>query len=174
MEFTEAMLTQVQVVLAPRPVQLEGVEVVGERGDPRLERSGFYYRKHTNAFGTFIDEREIEQRRRTTNRLSDLLQGVPGITIDNANGSPTLYSTRGADSIEMGRCKPAVYIDGFRVASEAPGGGGGALASLNNIDLLIPVQDIAAIEVYASGVTTPPEFGMGKACAAVAIWTKSG
>ena len=167
----QGLMTQLQVVLEVQPIELEGVEVTGVSRVPRLVRSGFYYRMKTNGFGTFLEPEDIERAKRGTGRLSDLLRGTRGLTIEYEDGAPVLYGSRGPDSIQMGRCKPDVFLDGVLVQTSASER---ILRPLENIDYLISLQDISAIEVYPSGITTPPEFGMGRACAAVAIWTHVG
>jgi len=57
-------------------------------------------------------------------------------------------------------CVPDVYVDGARI----PAWDGG------DIDQLVSVAEIAAVEVYP-GIYKPPEYDSGNLCGSIVIWT---
>lgn len=169
-EFTPGADVLAEIPLRTLVVNLESVEVRAERTNARLARSGFYERQRKNAAGTFIGEEEIARRREAGAKVTDLIRNARGITVEHVGGMPVVYSTRGADSILLGRCRPQLYIDGhlFRIPLDDQG------RPMLSLDQVVVTEEIAAIEVYASGISAPFGLGGGGGCGSVAIWTRSG
>jgi hypothetical protein len=121
------------------------------RRDP-LEAVGFYDRRDRES-GTFLANDQIRTRGAST--PSRLLLTIPGFQegID-----------RFGNSIVVGRrgCPPTLFIDGQDTGS------------VGQIDALVTLFSIMAIEAYP-GSLPPSQFaGMNAACGAVVIWTTRG
>ncbi len=155
------------VALLPAPVELPPVEVEARRQDAALKRSGFYSRRRALA-GTFITGEPLAHKVERGQGLSDALRGVLGIrVVPRARGSGYIVeSTRGRISLTRS-CTPAIYVNGMFHDMSSPTEG---------LDDVVPLADVAAIEVYAGPAEMPYEFqgATGGACGAILIWTKTG
>jgi hypothetical protein len=145
-------------------IAIDGIEVVTEARDVRLERSGFYERQRMG-FGHFITRDQISFRNPT--RTSDLLRTIAGVQVvprgTFGGGEPVL---RGAIS-GMGQCLPGIILDGMTVrqagSAEPP------------FDDIVHPLDIEAIEVYRGPGEVPAQFGGSQsACGVIVIWTRKG
>jgi TonB-dependent receptor-like protein len=94
--------------------------------------------------------------------LGDVLRMAPGIM---ASYTPrgrifTMRSNWGGD-----RCSPTYYLDGMRwyALDQNP---------ILELERYIQLHDLAAVEVYAGGASTPAQFDGGNGCGAVVFWTK--
>lgn len=180
---------RLQVPLAVDAVALEGVEITARSEPPavpRLNRAGYYDRKRLNP-GTFFGPEEMEHRRVLGGRLSDLLRGATGLYLEPMlGGGYAAFSTRGR-GVTVAPCPLAVFVDGMRQmpdrnppasASEAINRMNPDLAQVDtdrlptNVDRLLALMDIEAIEVY-SGRATPLQFQVPPVCGAIVIWTRS-
>ncbi len=141
-------------------VALPGVTATAETRERRLERNGFYRRRHTYP-GRFL--RHDEFMRLHGFRVIEKLQGL-GIGMEPRGGDRFLLfrqqHTGGADS-PVGRCYISVFIDGTPV-SDVP------ISQLTN-------EMVAAVEFYTRD-DVPPEFDprLGDStvrCGSLAIWT---
>jgi hypothetical protein len=56
-------------------------------------------------------------------------------------------------------CTPDVWLDGIRVQGD------------NNVESMVSVDDIRAIEVYASPQTVPAQFTSLTGCGVFLMWT---
>jgi len=162
-----------------------------------LRGQGFYQRV-AEGLGDFITPEEIEERGAVGN-LSDLLRGIPGITLYHSlilfrsqGASATLVRELGEDEFQsIGRCEPTIWIDGSKQPfASSPLVGVDPLYRpdlppqarlLRDSDLEQGVNEwlgpeqILAIEVYRSAATTPLRWGdLGSACGTIVIWTKIG
>lgn len=136
-------------VIAPRPVT---------RMDPRIE--AFNRRRAQGGGGTFITRGDIE--RLQARQMTDLFILAPGFRAlrDRRNG--TRVATRGNASA----CRMRFYIDGMGVDMLD-----------NNLDLMVRVQDVEAVELYRGISTAPAEFSgvdvRGDAsCGVIVVWTR--
>lgn len=152
-------------VTLPR-IALAPVVVTGE-ATPKsaLERTGFYDRWEMRQKGAlsavFIGPEEIEFRHPT--KVTRMLQGLNGLQlICTPVGDCTVYST-GQSSVQVGNgCPTAILLDGHQVYPPV------------NVDQLINVNDVAAIEVYARGGNMPVGLQANDTnCGVVAFWTGS-
>jgi hypothetical protein len=147
----------VEVVLSPRAIQLEGITVFS-RPVP-LENAGFYNRQQRGV-GRYITRHEI--LRRNPNRLSEMLQAVPGVRL--TVGSGTEYGVQ-----LRNRCEPTFLVDGRHHPR-----------NIFRIDDIHPSL-IHGVEIYLSPSQIPPEYRRpqfesgGQApedpCGVVLIWT---
>jgi hypothetical protein len=107
--------------------------------------------------GHFIGPADLEKRPNT--RLGGLLQGIPGLSVDNRRGDTSIRMRATGKSGSVAWCTPSLYIDGTRdVAADF-----GALDS----------DGIAAVEVYPRETGRPFEFMDGNACGSIAVWTRA-
>ncbi|HYW31826.1 MAG TPA: carboxypeptidase regulatory-like domain-containing protein, partial [Gemmatimonas sp.] len=119
---------------------------------------GFEDRRE-NARGVFVDRKEIATRRPTL--LSDLLRGRANITVQrNGTGDTQIFGPR--LSMRSGYCALALIVDGTLI--QTAGG---------RIDNFVPIDMVAAIEVYTSGTSVPSEFARPDTdCGAIIVWTR--
>jgi hypothetical protein len=89
------------------------------------------------------------------------MRTMPGLRVDNSNGQAMLTSSRNATG--SGGCV-TVFVDGAAWRQLEPG----------DLDSFIRPEEVAAVEVYASGTTVPVQFTTpGEDCGAVVVWTKT-
>lgn len=116
------------------------------RQDP-LQVAGFYDRRARES-GTFLLAADI--RRRGVGSASELVLSIPGFRLAGF----TIVGRRG--------CSPTLFVDGLDVGD------------LRQIDRLVSLWSIAALEAYP-GSSPPAVFaGLNSQCGAVAIWTPRG
>jgi len=142
--------TDLQVVLklAVSPVEMDPIEVVGERQlrGPMAD----FERRRQRGIGTYITREEIEARNPYV--LTDLLRMVPGLRV--VPGGPF-----GEQAIRLrGNCQPEIIVDGVRTTIG------------NDIDHVLPPMDVEAVEVYR-GAELPVQFG-NNSCGAIVVWTR--
>jgi hypothetical protein len=103
--------------------------------------------------GYFIPPDEVERRKPSS--ISDLMNGVPGVSMV---GRPHTASLRYVSSAQ--HCALRIYMDGH------PASDG---------DDLVPGSDIKAIEVYTSLTTAPDKFmpsPVAGYCGSIVVWTR--
>ncbi|MEO8563476.1 MAG: carboxypeptidase regulatory-like domain-containing protein [bacterium] len=144
------------VQLGEKRVELAAVEVVSQR-DQGLERVGFLTRKRTGASGYFMTPEQIEARKAI--QFTDLMTAVPGLRVQGTMGKMSISSTRLA-----GRAGCVnIVVDGSKWQQMEAG----------DLDAFIKPDEVAAVEVYQAGGTTPVEFTAGgQDCTSVVVWTK--
>ena len=143
MYITEVALTDPSIVpleirLSPDAISLPGLVVEGERRERYLTVNGFYDRQRMG-FGHFI---EIEESRRLqTFAPTDFVRRFPGVRITGGQ----VLSARGAwigGTLEP--CMLQIVVDGVYRGI--------------NMDEVVTVQDIAAIEVYQGLSNYPAQW----------------
>ncbi len=149
----------VVVHLSPTAPSLTTVDVEAPRAmgtdtyrDDRFRATGFFDRK-AHLSGYFISPDEVERRRPMY--VSDLMYGVPGVTL---TGRPHTPSARYVSSSE--HCRLQVYLDGHPV----PDG-----------DEFVSGSDIKAVEVYSSLLRASDRFLPSPQkgyCGSIVVWTK--
>jgi len=134
-----------------------------------LETHGFYARiaerQQGRLNGYFITPEDIELRQ--PSRASQMLWDVPGISVQMINTKPPTFTAFGANG-----CLGTIYVNGMRMnllnsrsKSEE--------ARSSVFDDIVPVGDLAGIEVYTRGTRAPTEYqSLNGSCAVVLIWTK--
>lgn len=167
----------VLVILAGEPVDIAPIYVVGTGRRPLADIKRFERRKERGAktgFGYFFDEAAIAKRNAIT--ISDVIQRIPGVKADRDHVSLRAH------------CGDALYlVDGIPV--RPPTISGPTMRSVDTstwlVNSMIPVSDVAGIEVYKSGAELPGELssvafsnqgafatGGSGSCGVIAIWTK--
>ncbi len=162
-EVIRGRVTNVQASLSVDPVQLAPLEVVVERREVALQKTGFYERQ-SEGFGEFIDREDIEFRGPA--EMTDMFQGLPGVLV-HAQGidkSIVLRSGRIGD-LDGNFCYPRVYLDDILVhrGGDEPAG----------IDHLLTPGVVAGVEIYPSTAGMPAQYSStGAACGVILIWTR--
>jgi len=149
----------VQPTLLRAAQTLASVRVLGNRSDARLARFGFDQRRKVG-LGFFMNADEIEKK--SGIYLGDVLRFAPGIaSLYTPRGRIfTMRSNWGGD-----RCMPNYFLDGMRwFALEG--------SPILELERFIQLHDLAAVEVYSGGATTPAQFDTGNGCGSVVFWTK--
>jgi Carboxypeptidase regulatory-like domain/TonB-dependent Receptor Plug Domain len=178
--------------LRPEAITLSELNVTADASVRFLRSIGFYDRAKSD-FGHFITRDQIDTRR--PQQMSDLLRGIPGVTvIPAAAGAGQMHvNLRGSRLSEGGPCDPRIFIDGL-IASR----GGSGPKTVNGMtpegilddpsatdprdpgptinDLVTP-REIEAVEVYRSASQIPAQFGGAGAdtrCGVIVVWTRRG
>lgn len=149
-------VVDVELALPLRPFELDPL-LVSVRPERRfLVRNGFYERSRS-ALGTFITPELMERWRPFF--PTDMLRRIPGVRLTPDPRWPTRFSiTFSRAGLFMNNCQPKIFLDGVMMYG----------LYINDL----PVEDIAAMEVYKSGLQTPPQYASGgSACGAIVIWT---
>jgi Carboxypeptidase regulatory-like domain len=155
-ELSSRTPARVAVKMGDYVPELSAVQVVSKR-DQGLERVGFSTRKRTGAGGYFLTPEQIDARKAI--QFTDLLTVVPGIRVQGTMGQMTISSTRNAGRAGC----VTIIVDGSKWQQLEAG----------DLDSFIKPDEVAAVEVYQSGVGMPMEFSsIGGDCTAVVVWTK--
>lgn len=158
----EDRATSVELRLSTGAVPLEGIRVVAQPRNPRLERIGFYSRQRSG-FGVFMDRAAIE--RRADRGMRGLFQGRAGIRVmRTSRGRPVIVLRGGVGS-------------GMRAGSYCP-----ARVLINGIDAYdfdlemdLNVDAIEGIEIFPGASSVPAEFGGARSmCGVVLFWLRHG
>ncbi len=134
---------------------LDTVKVVAERLFTSRRMQEFEERRKSG-FGYFFDEQAIERRNPFT--VADVMRMVPGVIVMPGRASGNVVAMRGASFSAY--CVPAVFIDGVQVFNDD-----------GNLDALVNVQDIKAVEVYSRTGSLPAQFQTLRGCGSIVIWT---
>lgn len=152
----------VELVLPAFPYRLAAVTVRGaqrpKRFDPRMDE--FLKRRARGGGGTFVTREEIEKMQ--ARQMTDLFRLAPGFRATRDRRSGSRVSARGNGT----NCRMRMYLDGMGVEMLE-----------NNLDLMVRVQDVEAVEFYRGVSTAPAEFSgvdfRGDAsCGVVVVWTR--
>lgn len=155
---------EVQLVLAEHAVPLAPLVIVSDRPARmgiRLLASGYYEREKNwgragLGQGHFLDREEIT--RRNAHRVTDAVRMLRGVYVEGVGGRGRVITFRTVRRMNERACVPEVFIDGVPGATGA------------NVDEMVAISDVAAIEVYP-GLSQPGQFTRGNLCGVVVIWT---
>ncbi len=156
---------EVAYVARPVAVTLAPITVRTVRVIRYLENAGFYQRQRSRP-GVFLGPSEIEERMYRASRVTDLLYGIPGLTVLSAPGGSfgTTVRLRGIASMH-GCPAPQIYVDG-RLAYDPH------WDQYVSLDELVDRYSINAVEVYRGPAETPAQYGGAEsACGVLLIWT---
>lgn len=162
------------ILLRVLPRSIQSVQISARANTP-LGRSGFYDRVQRVQRGAYsarmITPEELEQRNPI--RLTQVLRGESTVSVRRVGMDGAMLTGRG------GNCSMSILLDGMRVTGtyeetldnriNPP-----PLSMLTSVDNLIPIQSVAAIEIYASVNSIPAELQRSAGnvqCGLVAIWT---
>jgi hypothetical protein len=138
--------------------RLDTMRVTAEYDRMSRRLKGFEERRATIR-GLFIDREEVAMRK--PQLLSDLLRGRGNITVQrNGVGDTQIFGSR--LSISTGYCPLALILDGTLINTNG-----------GRMDNFVPIDMVAAIEVYNSGTSVPGVFARPETdCGAVIVWTR--
>ncbi len=149
----------VDIVMSERVAELDAVTVYGKKEERGPDATGFLQRKKAG-FGQFVVREQIEKNNAFS--ICDVLTRTPRLIVSVTGGTGCTVHLVGRQSITR-PCVPAVYLDGSPVA--------GGVADLAG---LIPIEDIAGVEIYVGAAQTPMQFRSmiyGAGCGAIVVWT---
>jgi hypothetical protein len=134
------------------------------RAEQRRSAGGFYERARQPGFGEFIMREEIASRA-GSGRTTELLRGRRGVEVLPVR-RPRSASTVNTVLMSgpLGRCQPAIYIDGSPVK----------LFPESGLDDILRPDMLEGVEIYARSVSAPPFFGAPPTCGLLAFWTRAG
>ncbi len=113
-----------------------------------------FTRRMQQGLGRFITPANIESS--PAFRTSDLFVGMLGVSVI---GDRVLIRTAGRN------CSPQIWVDGL------PQSVGADFA----LDFIIPLEALAAVEVYRRATEVPLQYGGSLAgCGVLLFWTKTG
>jgi hypothetical protein len=157
----------VTIYMDPEVVLLAPLEVHARAQTVQPMLAGFRERLQRRQGGTFLTRMDIETRNPA--RLTDLLEGVPGLRVQPATGAASnrlitfaraLPGTGGGPN----SCPVQVYVDGVLATR------GRAVVPLD--DLAVPGA-LEGVEIYRGVGTVPAEFLTPEArCGVIALWTR--
>lgn len=154
----------VDVTLRPGINQLATVVVHRDSSYVMPDPTGFA-RRQRYGMGHYITADDIAHRH--TTETSQLLSGVPGISI---NGG-VVTTLRGTNTLNGSSCESVVVlVDGIVMA-----GGHNPIKKYGETGFdinTIPPGFIKGIEVYSGPATIPVELARPSVCGMVAIWTR--
>jgi hypothetical protein len=141
-----------KVVLFPLAAR-ELPEVVVNATQPSQDRKLREFAEHrkNSKFGYFFDQAAIEKTQ--ARRVAELLRSVPGTRL--------IPSAQFGSVVRIRGCRPLIWIDGQRIPNA-------------ELDEVMNIRDIAAIEVYNSFAGIPAQFiDRETSCGAVVVWMKT-
>jgi hypothetical protein len=150
-----------EIELANLAFALDTVRVTAQRERIYTSAStAAFERRRKYAVGHVIDEAEIEKRRPIV--LTDLLRTVPGVTVVPGKRSGWDVFMRGGHAIlGSGYCRPDIWIDGARVTND----------EMFPFDMMVQVNDVRVVEVYARAGLVPPDLASTSGCGVIGVWT---
>ena len=145
-------------LLGVNTTRLDTMRVTAEYDRMSRRLKGFEERR-TTIRGLFIDRQEVAMRK--PQLLSDLLRGRANVTVQrNGVGDTQIFGTR--INISTGYCPLALILDGTLINTNG-----------GRMDNFVPIDMVAAIEVYTSGTSVPGQFARPETdCGAVIVWTR--
>jgi Carboxypeptidase regulatory-like domain/TonB-dependent Receptor Plug Domain len=145
----------VELRLESMATYLDTVKVVAERIFTSRRMQEFESRRRSG-FGYFLNDREIE--RRNPIYVADIMRMIPGVLVLPGRSASNVVAMRGMGMSTT--CIPATFIDGVQVFNDD-----------GDLDALVNVQDIQAVEVYTRGGSMPAQFQTLRGCGSIVIWT---
>jgi hypothetical protein len=148
---------ELDIRLAPDPVELEPMVVTVTRRNSYLEDMGFYQRREKGYSGQYVSRELIEERDPRT--MADIFNAVPGTRVMyDGLGRFLVTVTRGIRFTDSGEgCVPKVFID------DVP-------SDVGWLEDLQPSR-VEGMEVY-SGVNAPLRYN--DPCGIILVWTRRG
>jgi protocatechuate 3,4-dioxygenase beta subunit len=146
---------EVTLTLGEKTATLDTVFVTARR-NTTLDKNGFTARKRAGG-GHFFTREDIDRRK--PNAVSDMLKGLPSVTVTNRVGGTVLSGRR-----IIGGPPPCttVWVDGFEWASVMPG----------DLDMFINPDDVIGLEVYQAGEVPMKFRKFDRGCLTLVIWTE--
>lgn len=158
-QLADSASLELAIPLRSHPITLQELVTTAER-KTFGGIQGFEERRKLANGGSFIDAEAIEKSGALY--ACDLFRRVPGISVQQTGSRCQLRVRRSqAQSLSQGECDPILYVNGGRSVLDLL------------VENVIPLNSIAAVEVYRGGSQLPAQFNTpDAACGVVAIWTK--
>lgn len=160
---TGPTLQDLEMLIQPDAVGIEGLVVSTTRMVNWLRRQGFYERKRS-AIGEFVQPTEIEKIQAFS--TTGLLRSVPGLRFR----AGVVQTLRGGSGLNVGPCGLKVFVNGIDMGF--------------NLDEAVIRYHVLAIEVYKSLHNVPAQYvgtasvgippAQPQSCGAVLVWTEVG
>ncbi len=181
--FVTGTATRADVQLAPQPLPLAALDVAGAPRERFLGGVGFYERERLGG-GTFLSGGALATLAVRTNQLVDALRLMKGFRIVPAARGTGWAIINGRGGVLGGACPPAIYLDGIYFAygpkrdqAYAPSAKQGVprlpTGSIINVNEIVPLASVAAIEAYPNPAWAPLEYDRNP-CGVLLIWTRHG
>jgi hypothetical protein len=158
----------VRVSMVIEPLQIaDPVVVTSGRPQMNPDLAEFERRRRSgerSGFGHFIYGEDLEHRGGA--RATDLLRGVPGVTVSGNGGFGQGQVIR-----MRGGCVPAIFLNGSRINYPTARG---RYAPVESLDTYVDVESIEGIEVYRGSMQPGGRFVDRSGCGVVLVWTKRG
>ncbi|HEU4631496.1 MAG TPA: carboxypeptidase regulatory-like domain-containing protein [Gemmatimonadaceae bacterium] len=138
---------ELAVRLTESSVTLPSVLVEGKAYDQGLWEVGFYKRQRVGS-GTYFDPDFLQHYGGAS--VATLVREVPRIYVERYNNQEYAYGR-----VAGAPCRMNIYVDGFFRRDAMPGSNGDKGTGL---DVLLPKDEIYAVEVYPSVNFVPSEF----------------
>jgi hypothetical protein len=163
------------IMLSPDAIPMETVTATLETGVLEDRLKGYIQRKQLGA-GYFLNEQRLKNAAGAP--LSDVMRGVPGISVSNSRTAygPMIYTNaneiqnqlspfrRGRvpnSQMQIGPCPMQLFIDGRHFSTQDLG-----------VDVIKP-EDLIAVEIFRSIAEVPAEFGgLHARCGVISVWTR--
>lgn len=120
------------------------------------EEDGFDERRKSG-WGHFFDAEAIERMRPFA--TSDIVKRVPGLRIQTVGFDS--YITMRHGCVMLGGT-PAYFLDGRELMG---------IETTRDLEIMAPVDELAAVEVYNDDVSTPAQFRLFGKCGAIVMWS---
>lgn len=115
-----------------------------------MKLRGFYDRRASKR-GHYIDRAQLDAS--TGKRLSEIIRDLPGVRLLPSPSSAV-------SAIRFRNCQPLIWVDAVRNVGD-------------ELDAVIAIGDVEAMEVYISPGTVPAQFrDMRQPCGAILVWTR--
>lgn len=159
--------------LAPDPLAITGLDVSRPWAvrEPPLVRNG-YFDRLSQGIGHFVTPGELERSRHT--RITEVLAEIPFLTVVTAHPTDRVLIQDGG-----ALCTPSIVVDGLLASviegqRRRPGAPNEIAGSEGNVEALVSLKEVEAIEVYRSAEELPAQFGAMSwdGCGAIIIWTR--
>lgn len=141
------------IVLDAAAVSLTELDVFAPATETTEWLREFEGRRLRNSFGHYYTREAIKAG--NARNASEALRMVPGVTLTSAR--------RGGYVLRMRGCKlpPMVWLDGMRIPR-------------TELDEVVTLEDVAAIEVYVSTAGVPAQFmdRSNAGCGTIVVWTR--
>ena len=167
-----------QIVLEPLPIQLDPVQVEAAPVTTRRALREFELRRESGG-GSFITREEflkmgnptvptdVLRRMHGIRVVGNLSRGRPGPPYTDARWLVRMSRTANRASFQRGKarggCPPLFFLDGRYMGT----------VDETDIDQVLSVNAIEAVEAYGSTATMPVEYNRtGSTCGVIAFWTR--
>lgn len=169
----------VEYALVRPPPTLAEVRVTarGPRVPANVLMGGFEDRMRLG-IGTFFDQAQLD--RYHNRQVTDLLREASGIrVVEGPRGEMLVASNRMLVGSGAGRgsgaCFLQVVVDGMVVWSPESQRGGMAGLGPPDLNYLVPVSDLAGVEVYSGIAGVPAQYRReGNTCGVILFWSRRG